>query len=97
MRSLLVLTFVALTTSFAPVMPPKPASTIVRSEPPKTSTPPINRATALSGGLLGGYLLLELGYVRSVWKLTSESGAAHRHAVEQTLERDASSMAWILR
>ncbi len=30
--------------------------------PPKTSTPPINRATALSGGLLGGYLLLELGY-----------------------------------
>ena len=62
MRSLLVLTFVALTTSFAPVAPPKPASTVVRSEPPKTSTPPINRATALSGGLLGGYLLLELGY-----------------------------------
>ena len=62
MRSLLVSTFVALTTCFAPVMPPKPVSTIVRSEPPKTSTPPINRATALSGGLLGGYLLLELGY-----------------------------------
>ena len=62
MRSLLVLTFVALTTSFAPVRAPKPASTLVRSEPPKTSTPPINRATALSGGLLGGYLLLELGY-----------------------------------
>ena len=26
------------------------------------AAPPINRATALSGGLLGGYLLLELGY-----------------------------------
>ena len=62
MRSLLLCTIVALTTSFAPVAPPKPTSTVVRSEPPKTSTPPINRATALSGGLLGGYLLLELGY-----------------------------------
>ena len=62
MRSLLLSIFVAVTTSFAPVMPPKPSSTIVRSEPPKTSTPPINRATALSGGLTGGYLLLELGY-----------------------------------
>ena len=62
MRSLILSIFVAVTTSFAPVMSPKPASTLVRSEPPKTSTPPINRATALSGGLLGGYLLLELGY-----------------------------------
>ena len=95
-RKFVLCAILALVTSFAPVVPPKPTSTVVRSEPPKTSTPPINRATALSGGLLGGYLLLELGYVRSVWKLTSESGAAHRHAVEQTLERDASSMAWIL-
>ena len=62
MRTLLTCAILALTTSFAPVAPPKPASTIVRSEPPRTSTPPINRATALSGGLLGGYLLLELGY-----------------------------------
>ena len=62
MRTLLACAILALATSFAPVAPPKPASTVLRSEPPKTSTPPINRATALSGGLLGGYLLLELGY-----------------------------------
>ena len=61
-RKFVICAILALATSFAPVAPPKPASTIVRSEPPKTSTPPINRATALSGGLLGGYLLLELGY-----------------------------------
>jgi len=61
-RNFVLCAILALATSFAPVAPPKPASTIVRSEPPKTSTPPINRATALSGGLLGGYLLLELGY-----------------------------------
>ena len=61
-RNFVLCAFLALATSFAPVAPPKPASTVVRSEPPKTSTPPINRATALSGGLLGGYLLLELGY-----------------------------------
>ena len=74
-RKFVLCAILALATSFAPVAPPKPTSTVVRSEPPKTSTPPINRATALSGGLLGGYLLLELGYVRSVWKSTSVSGA----------------------
>ena len=61
-RKFVLCAILALVTSFAPVAPPKPPSTVVRSEPPKTSTPPINRATALSGGLLGGYLLLELGY-----------------------------------
>ena len=61
-RKFVLCAILALATSFAPVAPPKPTSTVVRSEPPKTSTPPINRATALSGGLLGGYLLLELGY-----------------------------------
>ena len=61
-RKFVLCAILALATSFAPVAPPKPTSTVVRSEPPKTSTPPINRAIALSGGLLGGYLLLELGY-----------------------------------
>ena len=59
-RKFVLCAILALATSFAPVAPPKPTSTVVRSEPPRT--PPINRATALSGGLLGGYLLLELGY-----------------------------------
>lgn len=63
MRNFLVCSLLALTASFTPVAPPQPrSSTVVRAEPPKTSTPPINRATALSGGLLGGYLTLELIY-----------------------------------